>query len=744
MAEALAIRIPPPEAAAEPPVIDPAPFVARSGDGTASILLLVDGIHCAACVERIERALERTPGVLAARVNMTTNRLAVRWAEGSTDAAAIVGTLARLGYGAVPFNADQLADGEDHEGRRLLRSLAVAGFSAANVMLLSIAVWAGAFSDMGGATRGLFHWVSALIVLPAVAYAVQPFLTSAVAGLRRGEMRMDLPISVGVLLTAGMSLFESVRGGPHVYFDAAISLLFFLLIGRYLDRRARARACSVAENLLVLRGATAMVIEPDGRQRALQVGMLRDGMTVLVAAGGRVPADGVVAAGHSDLDTSLVTGETVPQPVAPGDRVYAGTLNQTAPITLSVTAAGERTLLAEIVRLMEAAAQGRARYVRVADRAARVYSPVVHLAALATFALWYGALAAPWQQALLTAVAVLIITCPCALGLAVPVVQVVASGRLLKAGILLKAADGLERLAAVDTVVFDKTGTLSLGRLRLENRAAIAPEDLALAASLGAASRHPLCQAVARAAGGAIPHLGVEERPGEGLSTRLPEGEVRLGRRGWCGVPAHAVTDDADGPELWLAAPGRPPVRFLFHDELRSDAAEVVAWLRRRGLRLELLSGDRAPVVAAVAQAVGIDAWRAGCRPADKIARLKALAAEGRTVLMVGDGLNDAPALAAAHVSMSPASAADVSQAAADVVFQGDRLGAVREACEVARRSQRLVLLNFALAIAYNVIAVPFAVAGLVTPLIAAIAMSASSLVVTLNALRLYVARRRS
>lgn len=741
MTEALALRIPPSQAA-EAPAVDPMPFVARAGDGTASILLLVDGIHCAACVQRIERALARTPGVLSARVNMTAHRLAVRWTEGATDARAIVGVLARLGYGAVPFNADQLAGGADAEGRRLLRALAVAGFSAANVMLLSIAVWAGAFSDMGGATRGLFHWVSALIVLPAAAYAVQPFLASAAAGLKRGEMRMDLPISVGVLLTAGMSLFETMRGGPHVYFDAAISLLFFLLIGRYLDRQARARACAVAENLLVLRGATATVIDPDGRQRALQVVQVQEGMTVLVAAGGRVPADGVVAAGRSDVDTSLVTGETTPRPVASGDRVFAGTLNQTAPLALTVTAAGERTLLAEIVRLMEAATQSRARYVRIADRAARIYSPVVHLAALATFALWAGIIGVPWQQALMIAVAVLIITCPCALGLAVPVVQVVASGRLLKAGILLKAADGLERLAAVDTVVFDKTGTLSLGRLRLENRVALAPEDLRLAATLAAASRHPLCQALVRAAGGATSRVDVAEHPGEGLAVRLPEGEVRLGRRTWCGVPAHSAEDD-DGPELWLAAPGRPPVRFLFRDELRPDAAKVVAQLKRRGLHVELLSGDRAPVVAAVAAAVGIADWRAGCRPADKIARLKALAADGRTVLMVGDGLNDAPALAAAHVSMSPASAADVSQAAADVVFQGDRLDAVREAFDVARRAQRLVLQNFALAIAYNVVAVPFAVAGLVTPLIAAIAMSASSLVVTLNALRLNAGRAR-
>jgi len=401
--------------------------------------------------------------------------------------------------------------------------------------------------------------------------------------------------------------------------------------------------------------------------------------------------------------------------------------------------------LAEIVALMEAAEQGRARYVRLADRFARLYAPVVHILAAATFLgwlglEWFGFTGVTWDVALMNAVAVLIITCPCALGLAVPVVQVVASGRLLKGGVLLKSPDGLERLAEADMAVFDKTGTLTMGRPMLTNRAEISPADLRLAASLARASRHPLSRALVDAAGIGPAARNVEETPGSGLGATIDGQTVRLGSAAWCGVdassPAHA------GSMLWLTRGGAAPVCFHFEDELRLDARDVINTLRSRGLEVAMLSGDRVEAVAPVAAALGIDDWRGACRPADKVKRLEAWAAEGRTVLMVGDGLNDGPALAAAFVSASPSTAADVSQTAADFVFQGDGLTSLLDAFDIARVSQRLVLQNFGLALAYNVVAVPLAVVGMVTPLIAAIAMSSSSLIVTLNSMRLKLAER--
>ena len=756
MAEVIAAAAAPHVAGAMPAAgADPlAAYVRHEADGTAALHLMVENVHCAGCVQRIESNLQPIPGVVEARVNLSAKRLSLRWREGTAapapdrllpepGAADLVARLAALGYRAVPFDPDAMASARATDERTLLRSLAVAGFAAGNVMLLSVAVWAGAFEDMGPATRDFLHWVSALIALPAIAWAGQPFFRSAATALRARALNMDVPISLAVVLTAAMSLWETARHGQHAYFDAGIMLLFFLLIGRYLDSRARSLARSAAERMAVLGAVAARVIGSDGAERLVPSRLLVPGMTVAVAPGDRIPADGRIAAGETDIDTSLVTGETLPRTARAGDSVFAGTLNLTGALRIAVTAAAEDTVLAEIVRLMEAAEQRRGRYVRLADRAARLYAPVVHLSALATFVGWMLIGGMAWQPALLIAVSVLIITCPCALGLAVPAVQVVASGRLLRGGILVKQADALERLAAADMVVFDKTGTLTLGRPALVNEPDLAPADLAFAAGLAAASRHPLCRALVAAANGATAFAGVREMPGRGLAARIDGAEVRLGSREWCGIDGadDNAQDSEPGPELWLSRPGAAPVRFAFADTLRQDAVETVAALRALGLEVALLSGDREPAVRAVAGTLGIERWRAGCRPADKTAALEALAADGRKVLMAGDGLNDAPALAAAFVSISPADAAEVSRTAADLVFQGERLGPVLEAVRTARSTRRLVLQNFALAIAYNLLAVPLAAAGLVTPLIAAAAMSGSSILVTLNALRLRLAR---
>ncbi len=718
------------------PLSDPSTFVTHDEDGLAHLNLLVENLQCAACIGKIEGRLKSFPGVTSARVNMSTRRLAVAWHEGEAGPADLMRAVQALGYPVTPYDPAELAGAESREDKRLLSAMAVAGFAAANVMLLSVSVWSGHAGDMGENTRTLFHWISALIALPAVVYSGQPFFRSAVAALRGRSLNMDVPISLAVVLAAAMSLYQTIEGAEHAYFDASVSLLFFLLIGRYLDQRARSRARSAATHLLAMQARAATVVDEDGGQRAVRVGDIAEGMTVLVAAGERVPVDGTVLDGRSDIDTGLLTGETMPKLAAPGERVFAGTLNLTAPLRVRTTVRAEKTLLSEIVRLMELAEQGRARYIRLADRVAGIYAPVVHILAAATFAGWIVFADAGWQASLMAAIAVLIITCPCALGLAVPAVQVVASSRLLKAGVLVKAADALERLSTIDTVVFDKTGTLTLGTPKLVG-GDFEPDALHRAAALARHSRHPLSKALSAAA----PDIGgtgikdVREVPGHGLEGMLDGVPVRLGSRAWCGGG-----DDAGAAgltEICYAAGGKLVATFHFEDALRDDAPDVIRTLRKMGFRVELLSGDTEAAVARAATALGIDTWESACLPADKTARLESLAEEGRRVLMVGDGLNDAPSLVAAHVSMSPASAADVSQTAADLLFQGKALGPVVTAIRVARTATRLVKQNFGLAFLYNVIAVPVAVAGLATPLVAAAAMSSSSIVVTLNALRL-------
>jgi len=711
--------------------VDWTDFVTTAATGERQIDMLVDGMHCAACLWLIERALMAHPDVVKARLSATTRRLRLVWRGAPDRVNELSGIIQGLGYRCLPFTSEAVEQAGQAEERSLLRAMAVAGFGAANIMLLSVSVWSGHSGEMGPATRDLFHAISALIALPVVAYSGQPFFRSALSALRQGHTNMDVPISIGVILAVLVSLSELLLSGEHAYFDAAVTLLFFLLVGRYLDRRARGYARRGAERLLAFTARPVTVMTPSGpRQRpAAKVGA---GDEVLVALGERVPVDGVVTSGQSALDVSLITGETLPQPVAPGVSVYAGTINLEAPLTLRVSAVGGNTLLGEIARLMEAAEQGRNRFIRLADRVARLYAPVVHLTAFLTFLGWVFVGDADLRSAVLISAAVLIITCPCALALAVPVVQVVASGRLMAGGILLKSASALERAARIDTIAFDKTGTLTLGQPRLLDDPSLDPAVLQQAAAMASRSRHPLCRALVQAAGPSVsPAEDVQEIPGGGLQL----GGMRLGHARFCGMPESPADDGAS--EICFVRPGFSTVRFRFADRLRQDTPAAIASLQHRGYRVILLSGDRKSAVSAMARALNISEWHAETDPAGKAAAIAALQAEGHRVMMVGDGLNDAVALAAADASLSPASGLDIAQNAADAVFQGGQLRAVDDFLVIARASRSLTIQNLVLALGYNLLAVPLAIFGFVTPLVAAIAMSSSSVLVVLNAIRL-------
>jgi Cu2+-exporting ATPase len=534
-----------------------------------------------------------------------------------------------------------------------------------------------------------------------------------------------------------MSVVESVSGATHAYFDGAVMLLFFLLIGRVLDQTMRRRTRAFAENIAALRSARATLVEPDGSLRDVPLAELVPGSRILIRPGERVAADGVVEHGASDLDQSLVTGETAAVTVRGGDRVFAGALNGSGALTVAVTAAAGASLLDEVEGLMRRALEARSRALVLADRATRLYVPLVHAAAVLTLVGWLVA-GAGWHAALLDAVAVLIVTCPCALGLAIPAVQVVAAGALFREGVLLNDGTALERFAQVDTVVFDKTGTLTLPEPVL-TAGTFDPEASEMAARLALSSRHPMATALAATAGGSEPFPGAEEAAGLGVRAQVDGVELRLGSARFCGAEAEAAAALAADPEasvICFRAGNGAPIAFPVRQGLRPDAAEVVAGLATLGHRVLILSGDRAAAVASVARRLGVAEWEAGLAPQDKIARIEELQRTGRRVLMVGDGLNDAPALAAAHASLSPVTAAHVSQAAADALFLGRGLAPVLSVLAAGRRARRLMLQNLWFSAAYNVLAVPLAAVGLLTPLIAALAMSGSSLVVTANALR--------
>lgn len=712
-------------------------FVRHRDDGIASMELAVDGIRCAGCMQAIEGGLAREPAILGARVNLALKRVSVEWREALLRPEAVVEKLAALGFKAYPFVAERQADGAAVEERSLLRALGVAGFASMNIMLLSVAVWSGNSGDIDPTTRDFFHWLSALIALPTAAYAGRPFFESALRALKAGAVNMDVPITIGVVLALVMSVAETWNHGRHAYFDGVVMLLFFLLIGRYLDQLMRRRTRDLAGNLAALKAETATRLAADGSTMVMPIAAIAPGDLVLVRPGERVCVDGIVETGRSELDQSLVTGETAPAAIGQGERVHAGTLNLTGALTVRVEAAGRGTLLDEIDRLMDQAVGNRSRYVRLSDRAARLYAPVVHTLAASTFLGWL-AFGLSWPEALMIAVTVLIITCPCALGLAIPAVQVVAASALFKRKIMLKEGDALERLAEADIAVFDKTGTLTLPEPEILNPEALPVERRAEIGALAAASGHPLAQALARALSASQAAQGVYEEKGQGLCVGQGDDERRLGSVAFCGTQAEAAMVAALHPGASLIAYRHGAFRTVLAlgQALRPQARETIAALRKSGLRVAILSGDRFEAVAPIAAELGVTELHAGLMPGDKLALLDQMAAGGHKVLMVGDGLNDAPALAGAHVSLSPVSATHLAQAAADIVFLGESLAPVAAALTIARKARRLMLQNLFFAVLYNAVAVPIAIAGLATPLVAAVAMSGSSLVVTLNALR--------
>ncbi len=711
----------------------------RAAQKDAKIALSVPGVHCGACISTVERALESAPGVTSARVNLTLKRATV---EAAPDVMpdALIALLARSGYEAHELDAGTLsATQTDKAGRDLLMRLAVAGFASMNVMLLSVSVWSGA----ADATRDMFHWISAAITLPTIAFSGQPFFRSAWGALKHRRLNMDVPIVLAIVLALVTSLWETSLSGHHAYFDAALALTFFLLAGRYLDYRTRAIARSAAEELAALEVPRAYVLR-DGAEVQLPVSELRIGDLVQVRPGGRMPVDGEITVGTSEIDRSLLTGETLPVLAVPGQGVSAGEVNLTGPLTIRATAVGKETSLHRMADLVAIAESGRSRYTSLADKAAQLYAPGVHILSALSFVGWF---LYSWdvRVSLNIAAAVLIITCPCALGLAVPAVTTAASGRLFKRGLLIKHPTALERLAEVNTVVFDKTGTLTAGTPEVVSLDGWSAQDMALALALAQGSAHPLSVSLTAAlqaqSVAAADVDDLKEVPGYGTEARWQGKRLRLGRAAWVGATAAGGTaadgTAAGGTAAWLGVEGAAPKCVTFSDRLRAGAPEAVQALQAAGKEVILMSGDTTVAVQDLAQRLGINNWLAEALPADKSARISEMQARGQHVLMVGDGLNDTAALAGADVSISPASALDAARVASDIVLLGGDLSPIADALATGQSATRRIRENFRIATVYNLIAVPLAVAGLATPLVAALAMSLSSITVSLNALRL-------
>lgn len=686
------------------------------------LLLYVPDIHCASCLATVEGALKEEGA--EARVNLTRRTVSLDWTSPAFDPLRSIATLRDLGFTPRPLSTESAA--AQSSSASLLRAVAVAGFAAMNVMLLSISVWSGA----DGSTKAFFNWFSALIAMPALAYSARPFLRSAFAALRAGRVNMDVPISLAIVLATGLSLAKTISGTGETYFDAAITLTFFLLLGRLADHWTRERARASVSHLAALRPPFAYVVGATSTE-PVPIEDVGAGDIIEVAAGERVPADARVMEDGAQFDLSLATGESRPEAIHRGAEIMAGALALSGPHRLRVLRPAADSYVARLEALQSAAERSRSRPARIADRAAAFYVPVVHFAAFATFCVWL-LVGAGWVAALTTAIAVLVITCPCALGLAVPVVHVAACDRLFRRGLAIKDGAALERLRLTDEVIFDKTGTLTIPALA--DPAAMAPADLAAAAALARHSTHPVSRAVSLAAEEAgverIVAAGVTELRGRGMTGMIEGRAVFLGR-------GALPFGDAVAEGLVFAREGEAPIPLAVTESLRPGAADLVARLAAAGLPVTILSGDTAEAVGRTAEALGIADWHAGLTPDEKVSFIDGRRIAGAHPLMVGDGLNDGPAIAAAAASIAPAEASDLSRTAADLVLTGNSLDAVWTALDTAWRAHRMVLQNLAFACLYNCVAVPLAALGHASPLVAAIAMSSSSMVVTLNALRL-------
>ncbi|MEM9435171.1 MAG: heavy metal translocating P-type ATPase [Pseudomonadota bacterium] len=701
-----------PACAAVPAAVNPSPAP------TASVQLSVPSMRCAACIAAIEDHLAGLPSVRAARVNLSGKRVQI---ETDRPAEEMVQALTAIGYEAFPFDTAVMADQTDPAGRDLLMRLGVAGFAMMNVMLLSVAVWSGA----EGATRHLFHLISATIALPTVLYSAQPFFRSARSALSARRLNMDVPISLAIVLAGGMSLFEVLSGGEHAYFDAALSLTFFLLIGRYLDHRTRAAARSAAKDLAALEVHTAERKTPQG-YATTRIDDLKPGDTVLVPTGVRVPVDGCLLSAEADSDRSLLTGESDPVHHMKGAELNAGEINLGAPFELITNAVGPDTRLRQIAGMVEAAETARNRYTSLADRAARIYAPAVHLLGLATFIGWMVA-TQDVRLALNIAISVLIITCPCALGLAVPAVSTAAISKLYSLGFLVKSGTALERLAEVNTIIFDKTGTLTAPGFAFDLKD-FRPRELQIAKALSQVSAHPVSKALCLYLTAVEPAEleAVRETKSQGVSGKVDGISVALGRPAWLG-------QESDGLGLQIGSNYRA---LSYHETLRPGVRQMTDWLGNLGHRLEIISGDTAQKTAHVAAAAGIAEFQAQMTPEGKSAHIAQRAAQGQSVCMMGDGLNDTVALAGAHASIAPGTALDAARNAADVLVIGKTLKNVPKLFGIATNTVRLSRQNFAIALGYNAVAIPVAVMGYATPLAAALAMSISSITVILNAVR--------
>jgi len=724
-------------------------FVHVEDEHVREASLMLEGITCAACVWLNEQHVRKLAGVLSVDINYATHRARVRWDVRQLKLSQILEAIAAIGYRAHPYDASRQEALHQKERKTALNRLWVAGLSMMQVMMYAYPVYMAPDGEIESQWLWMLHWSSFVLTLPVVLFSAVPFYRGTWRDLKRGRVGMDTPVTIGILTAFLASLWALLNKVEHgVYFDSVSMFIFLLLGGRYLESMARRKTGEATEKLVKLIPAFAHAVPgwpQDPAPQEVAVSQLAVGDVVLVKPGETIPCDGDVLEGRSSVDEALLTGESTPISKQTGDSVIAGSVNQASPLLLRLTRTGSDTRLAGIVRLMDQALAEKPRLAELADRYAVWFVTVLLLAAAATYIGW--SLAGSQEHALWVTVAVLVVSCPCALSLATPAALTAATGHMAQLGILTTRGHALETLARISDVVFDKTGTLTHGRMHLLSMQAgahpAASQALPLAAALEQGSEHPIARALLQAAADSpLPACGQRiNHPGQGVEADIAGQRWRLGRPAFVAELAGNVglPDDLPPSATVIALGDARGVAAVFAigDQVRDDSAALISALQARGLRVHLLSGDADKAVASLAAQLGIADYRAAATPEDKLAYVSQLQQAGARVLMVGDGVNDAPVLARADVSLAMGSGTDVARASGDMVLMGDELGRLPQALGLAARSMHIIRQNLAWAAVYNLVALPLAMAGWVTPWLASLGMALSSLLVVSNALRL-------
>ncbi len=723
-------------------------FVQTSDGSIREASLILEGIVCAACVWLNERNVKQLEGVIDFRVNYSTQRASLKWDNDKIKLSDVLLAIANTGYNAHPFDPARLDTIHQKEKSAALRRIALAGMGMMQVMMPAIAIYLGENSDMTDSMRNFLRWISLIITTPVVLYSSRIFFTSAWRDLKCGVFGMDVPVSLAIGSAFIASIWATITNSGEVYFDSVVMFTFFLLLGRFLEMGARHKAGQVADALVRLLPQTATRLEKDAKgndtQTVIAASELALGDRVLIKPGETIPADGSVVEGTSSANESVLTGESMPRPKLVGDALIGGSVNVESPLTMQVDKLGDSTMLSSIIRLLDRAQSEKPNLAKFADRSAGWFVLLLLAIAIAVFATWWFI---DPSRAFWIALSVLVITCPCALSLATPAALTAATGNLTEQGVLATRGHALETLAKIDHVIFDKTGTLTYGRLKVVDNQIIGDQSKAkceaLAVGLESSSEHPIAQAIQQLSSKPLKFVQLKAESGRGVEGKLDKQSYRIGTQSYVAELAgndivyQTPTEASLTTTIYLGAKDKWLAVFYLQDEIRKEAKQTVETLKAAGIKVSLLSGDNPQTVAAVSQVLDIETAQSQLLPADKLQVVQALQSQGEIVAMIGDGVNDAPVLAAADVSIAMGNGSQLAQASADMILLSENLTQLPASIQLSKRMQAIIHQNFSWAIIYNVVAIPLAAMGWVAPWMAAIGMSMSSLVVVLNALRL-------